>query len=84
MLVLPVQLTTSRIGKPYPVNTYSAICDDYTWIHTLDDGYSYVLIIIYLVFYIITSYGVKASTSNQKIRVFRPLGFVPKESLSTI
>ena len=32
-IIFPVQLTTSRIGN-YPVDPYSAICDDHTYIHT--------------------------------------------------
>ena len=32
-IIFPVQLTTSRIGN-YPVDLYSAVCDDHTYIHT--------------------------------------------------
>ena len=38
-IIFPVQLTTSRIEQdwqPYPVDPYSAICDDHTYIHTLE------------------------------------------------
>ena len=34
IFIFPVKLTTSSIGKPYPVDLYSAICDDHTYIHT--------------------------------------------------
>ena len=34
IFIFPVQLTTSRSGKPYPVDQYSAICDDHTYIQT--------------------------------------------------
>ena len=30
-----VQLTTSRIWQPYPIDPYSAICDGHTYMHTL-------------------------------------------------
>ena len=31
-IISPVQLTTSRIGnQPYPIDPYSAICDDHTY-----------------------------------------------------
>ena len=34
-IIFPVQLTTSRIGNlTYPVDPYSAIYDDHTYIHT--------------------------------------------------
>ena len=33
IVVFPVQLTTSMIGGPYAVDPYSAINDDYTYIH---------------------------------------------------
>ena len=35
-IIFPVQLTTSRIDNnlSYPVDPYSAICDDNTYIHT--------------------------------------------------
>ena len=32
ILFFPVQLTTSRIGNLTPVDPYSAICDDHTYI----------------------------------------------------
>ena len=35
--VFPVQLTTSRIGNPYPVDAQSAESDDHTHTHTLRD-----------------------------------------------
>ena len=33
-IIFPVQLTTSKIGNLNPVDPYSAICDDHTYIHT--------------------------------------------------
>ena len=33
IFIFPVQLTTSRIGTPYPVDPYSATCNDHTYIH---------------------------------------------------
>ena len=33
IFIFTVQLTTSRIA-PYPVDPYSAICHDHTYIHT--------------------------------------------------
>ena len=36
-IIFPVQLSTSRIGKPYPVDPYSALCDDHTYIRGLLD-----------------------------------------------
>ena len=35
-IIFPVQLTTSRIGNRTPVDPYSAICDDYTYIYELN------------------------------------------------
>ena len=41
--IFPVQLTMSRIGNlTYPVDPYSAICDDHTYIHTYLHTYIYV------------------------------------------
>ena len=39
-IIFPVQLATSRIGNLNPVDPYSAICYDHTYIHT------YIIIII--------------------------------------
>ena len=34
-IIFPVQLTTTEQDwQPYPVDPYSAICDDHTYIHT--------------------------------------------------
>ena len=37
-VLIHVSLTTSKIGKPYPVDPYSATSEDHTYIHTYIDN----------------------------------------------
>ena len=45
MFIFPVQQTTSRIGNlTYPVDLYSATCDDHTYIYTIDSNPSLAML----------------------------------------
>ena len=44
-IIFPVQLTTSSNWQPYPVDPYSAKCDDHTYIHAYNIQHGSRLII---------------------------------------